>query len=519
MGRIRALVTRYLDKRDRAWTERLVDAATAPSLDDADTLVAFSHVASPYYAKLYSLFAHALAGRGIPSCFLFHNESLDGRFAQVSVGDQVLSGSLRVERLKVSISNGRQEGSRYQWTVQPEAGKIEAEGVNIFPVIVTTLRALYKKYNLDFTEEAVIDDCRHMVGTCDLLLDYVMRLKTLAKEKGVAVKLVGWESDYIPNGVFRLLSDGLTQDGDIEYCDLGRGYPYYFGQYFRESYISAANCTRTGACDRLIVMRDEFEDFVRTGEDPSEMEQSMAKVLANMQKAPDTPAKDEIVQAVDASRAKGQSVFVLFAHAFYDMPIDDTSPSFGDMCHWISETVETFKGREDLLLLKPHPIEVWTDEPQKEPKETLASFLGERIDGKDNIILLPPRLFDVKELHSHMTCGLVWRSSVAMELAYLGVPSIVAGTPHYRILDFPYPSDAQDYRRLIENARELAVTDEQVLNVVRYIYYLEKHKQLLVDCLRSGADLGRVRWQPRKLSHYLKHGNENVDELIERMLR
>jgi len=216
--------------------------------------------------------------------------------------------------------------------------------------------------------------------------------------------------------------------------------------------------------------------------------------------------------------SQNKKVFVLFTHLFYDTPIYDTSPSFKDMCDWILGTIEFFNKRDDLLLLKPHPVEIRPDEPQKEPNETLASFLDDRVEKiNDNICLLEPRLFAMEEICPHMSCGLIWRSSVGMELAYRRIPCIIAGTPRYISLDLIYPKSKEDYFRLIERAKELKVTKEQALNTARYMYCL-KNKYIHINCLQYDRNSRNMHWNREALQDYLKNGNKNVDILIDQML-
>jgi len=91
-----------------------------------------------------------------------------------------------------------------------------------------------------------------------------------------------------------------------------------------------------------------------------------------------------MINLITDYRSNGKNIFVLFGHLFYDVGVDDSSFSFPDMSTWIRETILYFKDSEDLLLLKPHPVETL-----KETDETLYSFAKPLISS-DNIRILNP---------------------------------------------------------------------------------------------------------------------------------
>ena len=513
-----SIASKFLSWRDAVWTEKLVTHVPWIETDDSDTLVVFCHARSSYYAALYLLIAHGLARRGVASCFLFENDWGERCFPDLIIDGEQLSNSLSVDVAKTSISCGRERARRFDWVFDLAGERIEADGLNLFFLIRNTLRARHRRYNIDFSAPEIVEACTCMTDTCDLLFHYFMLMKKLAGEKKTAIKIAAWELDYLPSGVFRLLCEQFSEDGDVEYLDLARGYPHYFGHHYRDSYVGIANITRTKAADRLVIGKEELASFAERGDDRDVLLESVNKALNPTREFSASPRKAEIIDLTRGYRERGRSVFVLLAHVFYDTPVLDESPSYPGMCDWIVDTIRFFKGRDDLLLLKPHPGEFWVNEPEKEPTETLADFLGDMVDADDNIVMLEPRLFRINDLHPHLTCGLVWRSSVALELTYLRVPCIIAGTPPYRSLDLTYAKDRDDYFSLIEGAGELRVGDEESLNAARYIYCMEMDKQVRVDCLYCDHSSGLNHWAAKGLKRYLARGNEAIDMIIDKVL-
>jgi hypothetical protein len=186
------------------------------------------------------------------------------------------------------------------------------------------------------------------------------------------------------------------------------------------------------------------------------------------------------------------------------------------MCEWIAETVKYFKSNENLLLIKTHPGEFIEDQPNRTPTETLASFL-KGTELSENIIILERDAFTVKDLSPFISCGLIWRSSVAMELAFLGIRHIIAGSPIYMALDLNYAKNREHYFRMIENSDTIKITDKQKMDVAKYLYLLE-NQHVHVSCIQYDRELREFYWNKKELKQYLKAGDEKIESVVEDMV-
>ena len=179
------------------------------------------------------------------------------------------------------------------------------------------------------------------------------------------------------------------------------------------------------------------------------------------------------------------------------------------------ETVRYFSSKEDLLILKPHPAEFEIDQPQKAPDETLASFLS-NTELPGNILLLDQHQFTVKDLSPFISCGLIWRSSVAMELIFLGIPCLIAGNPIYRVLDLQYAKGRDHYFNMIEQSHRIRTTEQNKRDVAAYLYLL-KGKHVRVDCI-SYTKLKKFHWNIKALRKNLRDGDEKIKMIVDNML-
>ena len=476
----------------------------------------FNVVKSPYMEKLYTLVSHRLATLDIASCFLYKNDLLSRYYPRFEIDGIEINNSLMIDKKARQISLLNKHSNFFEWVIEIENGKIEAEGINFFPIISNTLRSIQKRYNAKFIDEDNRPTYNGLIQSCDLLLKYFLLLKNYAKENSKKVRFVGYEYFYIPNGLFKILCDRFSNNGDVEFVELEKGYMSYFGHNLKESYITCSNLTRTKDSTAFSVSKKELSEIDDKNIEVGELLKPVSNALQKGIYSEIPTNQKTVINTIEDYRSKSKKVFVLFSHLFYDTPIDDNSPAFNGMCEWIMETIKYFKKKEDLLLIKPHPHEFMKDFPKKIPNETLASFLS-NVQLSDNIILLDPHLFTIKDLSPYISCGLIWRSSVAMELAFLGLPGIIAGNPYYNVLDLNYAQSKKHYFQLLEQSHEIKVTDKQKFDVAKFIYLLQR-KHVHINCIEYNSKLRKTYWNRKALKKYLTGGNQTIQSVVEKML-
>lgn len=506
------LYTKFVDNY---YTRLLLKNIKPININDSEYIFIFNQTISKFTGKLYILVSHELSKQGIASCFQYKNDVWNRYSPQLILDGYQISNSFTSEK-RFCIKSPNEEQLVHKWTIDIENHIIETEGINFFPYINNTLRTIQKRYNVSFTQPdngASYDD---LIKTCDLLLKHFFSLKRYAQKHQKKMRLVGFEPEYVPNGILKMLCDQFTYKRDVEYIEVGRGYKYYFGQHHpKESFIFYNNLTKTGAEAGLTITKQEW-----AGKDDKEVESaellkpiSSALEKSSLYKIPSSQQK--VIERLENYRSKGKKIFVLLSHVFYDTPVNDKSEAFTGMCEWLTETVKYFHGKEDLLLLKPHPAEFLTEQPQTAPNETLASFLGDTELSK-NILLLNIHQFTIKDLSPYISCGLIWRSSVAMELTFLGIPCIIAGNPLYRVLDLNYAKNNEHYFSMIKESHLLDVSDKQKKDVATYLYMLDK-KHVQIECI-SYNKIKKFHWNIEALKKYLKYGDDKLQSVVQGIL-
>jgi hypothetical protein len=142
------------------------------------------------------------------------------------------------------------------------------------------------------------------------------------------------------------------------------------------------------------------------------------------------------------------------------------------MAEWISRTVQYFIGRPDVqLVIRVHPGEVLTH------GQSMVDVVHEVLPRlPENIRLIKPQdeinTYDLMEVAD---IGLVYTTTVGMEMAMMGVPVIVAGKTHYRERGFTHDPDSWvSYFKLLghmlNDPASYRLTKEQVQSAWQYAY-------------------------------------------------
>ena len=143
-----------------------------------------------------------------------------------------------------------------------------------------------------------------------------------------------------------------------------------------------------------------------------------------------------------------------------------------NMEEWIVRTVQYFAGIEDIqLVIRVHPGEVLTHGTSME--DVVRKVLPEL---PENIHLIGPQeevnTYDVMEIADF---GLVYTTTVGLEMAMSGIPVVVAGNTHYRDRGFTLDPDSwvsyyKTLRPLLDAPGKFKLTKEQVELAWRYAY-------------------------------------------------
>ncbi len=142
------------------------------------------------------------------------------------------------------------------------------------------------------------------------------------------------------------------------------------------------------------------------------------------------------------------------------------------MAEWIERTIEYFSEREDVqLVIRVHPGETLTHGTSM--VDVVEAKLGE-IPSHIHLIN-PAEKINTYDILGITQLGLVYTTTVGLEMSMRGIPVIVAGQTHYRERGFTYdPLSWEAYFDLLDrslnNLEAAWLTQEQVELAWRYAY-------------------------------------------------
>lgn len=160
---------------------------------------------------------------------------------------------------------------------------------------------------------------------------------------------------------------------------------------------------------------------------------------------------------------------LLSANVIWDLAALNKEVFTNNMSEWIIETINWFEQHSEYqLLIKAHPAELHPDIP--ETKETVKTILKKELPIlPDNVFLLSPKVsISVYDLFPISKVGLVFTTSVGMEMAARGIPVVTAGKSHYRGYGFTLdPNTKAEYFKILENtlSSKIKVNTEQSIDL------------------------------------------------------
>jgi hypothetical protein len=269
---------------------------------------------------------------------------------------------------------------------------------------------------------------------------YKLRLE---RNTEIARAVLGWLKANRPDVV--IVPNGTIQELGVVYCVarfLGiRTVTYEFGDQRQRIWLAQDS----------EVMRQETDEMwrARSGQPLSaEQLERMRSLFTARQRGSlwenfarlwqDTPAEggDKARKALGLDE---RPVVLLATNVLGDSLTLGRQVFSNSMAEWISRTVQYFAGRPDVqFIIRVHPGEVLTHGlSMGEVVRQVLPKLPEHIR-----LIGPKEKVNTYDLVEVTDVGLVYTTTVGMEMAMCGVPVIVSGSTHYRGRGFTYDPDS-----------------------------------------------------------------------------
>lgn len=493
-------------ERNRALTKKIISEIPEVKNNSSGVIFIYSPHRANIREEFYTVLIREFAKLQIESYFLASGTVYNFYKPRLMYLGKEISNTLSVHGFPTIFRSKIFKGQSFEWKKNLEKEEFFIDGINFFHIIKSSLSSAHKRFNIDFNNPHIARQVDDLALSCDVLLNYFRAFKKIASDQNKKIRIIITQFIDLPNSAFKFLADNEADDSVQCISALPALNKYYFMGDAKNWYYIISNLNKRKQSIGVEVSPDELKSVKSRIYDVSEVSKSIEKAIGRSLESPNLVEQDYIKRIIDDYKRNGKKIFVLFGHLFYDMAVIDSSPVFKDLCEWIRKTIEYFNQDDNLLLLKPHPSET-----SRYPDETLEKYAAQ-FTKSDNIKILGASTFSLYDISRFMDCGLIWTSSVAMELTYLGVPCIITGVPVYKSLPLNYAANSDDYFRMIKTCDEIKITAHQKELISCYTYYLEKiQPHYLPQVYGSG-------WHRKNLQSYLQSGDNDIDTITRRFI-
>ena len=190
------------------------------------------------------------------------------------------------------------------------------------------------------------------------------------------------------------------------------------------------------------------------------------------------------------SDLKNRPFIVLFTNLNFDTAVLGRNPIFNSMKEWIEKIIDYWISNSppELLVIRVHPAEAKLLKPTND-------FIGNYLDEvKHKIKKANIQVYEAHdkvssyELIKHMKAGLVYSSTIGIEIAYNNKPCLIAGDAFYKHQKFVMsPENEENYFQLLKSLsgekKGISINRSELLQFVYFIYFnrVKRLKGIRID--------------------------------------
>lgn len=376
---------------------------------------------------------------------------------------------------------------------------VTRHGVDVASFARANTYRFLKKYRIDLTDD-------HERGVYLRFLESALRIAEAADrvyEEHDIDATVALMSAYIYGGIYLT----MAHDRGIDARTFRKGY------IDRTLYIGD---TRNEAANALYAEEEVVE---RELSRPLSDEQAeLLEGIMDGRVSGETARQHQIQGASETLvREEGEDELLvgLFPNVPWDAALDLYHVTFDSPFEWLEATVDQLGGREGVsMVLKPHPGEIRAIESRW---GRVSTWVEEELQPlPDNVRVLAPET-DVSpyELMAEIDVGIVYMSTVGMEMAYRGTPTVMVGNTHYRGKGFTFdPDTPEEYAGLLDSLDDLRMDESMREAARRYLYLLFVQRHLAFPYFQTEDVFGR-NTQPLPVTHEGVLESEALETIVE----
>lgn len=405
-------------------------------------------------------------------------------YAIVSLVNGMLSqsptGLPNVDQFMGAISTSvvtRKNEHHNEWLINWKQKIVSSGDVNYYQGIYESLANFFRVFDVDINQDAIRRNFFYRLSRMDDCLDICNRIFKDVVKSGLPSIILSSDGHVAPFSIFRDFCLSKSHP-NLSYVNVNIGYENYFtnlgGRFSTTTTISDMTLCPTHRAP-FLARADRFERWYSEEKD-NPIYRSRADELINFNRVHQEgdAASHALIADLKEARDQGRKVVACLGKIPIDLGVPyDGGPAHEDMRDWLNHTIETVRGREDILLLiKPHPHEL---QPSIALDLVDGFFDLIRVPLPKNVRLLGHREINNHQLAPHLDLALLWNGSSALELSALGVPVMMNayfGRHDYPV-DLLYPRDREHYAAFIEGKSWPRPDEETRRKAACLIAYME----------------------------------------------
>jgi hypothetical protein len=215
---------------------------------------------------------------------------------------------------------------------------------------------------------------------------------------------------------------------------------------------------------------------------------------------------DPIDQNILDFTNKYKKSFLLAPNVIGDSSTLNRETIFKSQREWIKEIVEYFRNNKHIsLIIRAHPAEVWVS---NKVVLKLGDYAEKLAEGVENILVIrSEQKVNTFALIPSIKCGLIWLSSVGVDLVARNIPIICAASAKYDDIGIMnIPKTKAEYFTMLENIGKTISTStstNQKLAAKKYLYTVFRGFSFPAQGVNYSAQSLRLNKMPEQEEHDL----------------
>ena len=186
-----------------------------------------------------------------------------------------------------------------------------------------------------------------------------------------------------------------------------------------------------------------------------------------------------------------------YTNVLWDAQVLYPSNAFPSMLDWLLETINYFERRPELqLVIRVHPAEV--QNPVRSRETVVGELARLRPHLPSNVFVIPPTAnADSYAIASQCNAAIIYGTKMGVELAYMGVPTIVAGESWVRNKGITLDATSRgEYFALLDRLPfDHGLDQDQKLRAARYAFHFFFRRTIPLEFLT----IHKGAWPPFEL--------------------